>query len=176
MNQYEIKYLKDSEVDKATNDKLISILTECFPEQPIFEKQRFFKDMPDFRWFIEENEEVIAHVALHIKSIIVGKNEIHVGGIAEVCVRSMYRKKGLAKKIMNVVHEWLIQHKYKYAMLFGYENIYSSSGYFSIENDIRFIDYKTRQIRIENNIDGMVKLLSSEPWPEGLVDLRGFTF
>jgi hypothetical protein len=174
--QNEIKYLKDSDVDKSMNDKLISILAECFPEQPIFAKQRFYKEMPEFRWFIEENEEIIAHVALHIKSIMVGDKIVVIGEIAEVCVRPLFRKNGLAKKIMSVVHEWLVQHKYRYVMLFGYGNIYSSSGYFNIENEIRYIDYKNGQARIEKNIDAMVKLLSSESWPEGLVDLKGFTF
>lgn len=176
MKEEKIIFIEDSRVDSLLNNKLIKLLSISFPDQPIFLKQRFFKEMPRYRWYIEDGDELVAHVALHEKTINVDVQKLRIGGIAEVCVHPDYRKKGLAKKVLNGADDWMIMRGYKFSMLFGDTNVYASSGYFSIDNKIIYVDYKTNQIKIEKNIDAMVKQLSDKPWPTGYVNLNGPTF
>lgn len=176
MDKYEIRFIEDSAVDSELNQKLINILSVCFDNQPLFKERRYYKEMPGFRLYIEENGQIIAHTALHEKNILVEDKKIKIGGIAEVCVRPEYRSKGLVKLLLKNVDQWLVGNNYKYAMLFGEKNVYSSSGYFNIDNQIKYIDYETKKTKIEIIDCAMVKTLAGEPWLEGLVDLMGPTF
>ncbi len=36
---------------------------------------------------------------------------------------------------------------YEYAMLFGESKVYIHSGYFNIENEIKYVDYKSKEIK-----------------------------
>ena len=173
---HKINFIEDKHVDAVLDKKLIDAISTCFPEQPVFKEKRYFKEMPPYRWFIEENDRIIAHAALHIKTITVGDKKVDIGGVAEVCVLPDYRGQSLAKLLLKEIDKWLIEHHYKYAMLFGKTSVYTSSGYFDIQNEIKYVDYKTNEIKIEKNIEAMVKLLSPEPWLTGTVDLNGPTF
>jgi len=176
MDKYRIKFIEDTEVDAGLNRKLIKILSVCFDDQPVFKQRRYYKEMPGCRWYIEENEQIIAHTALHEKNILLDSRLLKICGIAEVCVLPEYRGKGLVKLILKKIDQWLIDNNYKYAMLFGDENVYSSSGYFNIDNEIKYVDYETKETKTEIIKCAMVKKLSEEPWPAGLVDLMGPTF
>lgn len=176
MDKYDIRFIEDSAVDSELNQKLINILSICFDNQPLFNERRYYKEIPGYRWYIEENNQIIAHTALHEKNIIVGDRRIKIGGIAEVCVRPEYQGKGLVKQLLKNVDEWLVANDYKYAMLFGDKNVYSSSGYFNIGNEIKYVDYETKETKIEIIDCAMVKTFSDEPWLNGLVDLGGSTF
>jgi predicted acetyltransferase len=174
--QHDIEFVTDSSVNSVLNEKLITILSICFPHQPIFKMQRYFKEVPNYRWFIESENQIIAHVALHEKVISIDGIDLNIGAIAEVCVHPDHRRKGLVKELLIAAHNWLKENKYKYAMLFGEEDVYKSSGYFNVTNEIKYLDYNTKKYKIEKNIDAMVKLLSDASWIEGLIDLNGPTF
>ncbi len=176
MRSYEIKFVRDLDVNKNLDTKLKTLLALCFANQTIFNERRYFKEAPAYRWYLESDDEIISHVALHEKIITVDNKKIKIGGIAEVCTHPDYRYKGLTKIILKLADDWLIKQGYKYAMLFGDNRVYSSSGYFNIDNEIKYVEYLTNEVKIERNKDVMVKLLSGEPWPNGLVDLNGPTF
>jgi len=129
MNDYKINYIKDSDVNDAMNIKLIQVLSLCFSNQPVFKVQRYFKEMPGHRWYIEDNGYIIAHAAVHDKNILTEKGTIRIGGIAEVCVHPDYRGKGLVKKMLAVIHKWLQENDFSFAMLYGDADVYASSGY-----------------------------------------------
>lgn len=176
MNDQKVKYILDSDVDEALNKKLIDILSVCFPDQEIFTKQRFYKEKPNCRWIIENETEIIAHVALHKKEIIAAPNKMNIGGIAEVCVRPEYRGKGFVKLLLTYAHDYLIENGFKFSMLLGDANVYSSSGYKIIDNEIKYYDHIAKVWKIEKIDDVMIKELSDEEWPNGLIDIQGPTF
>ena len=82
----EIKYIADRDVDAEMDIKIRDLLVSCFPDQPVFTKQRFYHEMPAHRWFIMNKDRMMAHVALHEKKIKVGAKMLKTGGIAEVAV------------------------------------------------------------------------------------------
>lgn len=176
MIQHKIEFTEDRNIDQLLNAKLQAVLSECFPNQNIFKIQRYYKEIPAYRWFILDDNKIIAHTALHIKEIFVNDLPIKIGGIAEVCVLPEFRKMGLAKLLLSAAEDWLKLNGFKYVMLFGEEKFYSSSGYLSISNEIKLKDFNSGEIKIKKNIDAMIKLLSDENFPNGLIDLNGYDF
>lgn len=172
----EIKFILDKAVDRELNDKIIQILTICFPDQQIFTKQRYYKETPQYRWYIESDSIIAAHLAIHEKKITINSEEIIIGGIAEVCVHPNYRGKGLAKKLLKASEEVIAEKGLKFSVLFGDPNVYSSSGYRQIDNKIKYVDHISGKWITENNSDIMIKKIADVEWPEGLVNLNGPTF
>jgi len=177
MKSYKVQYIKDINVDEQLNRKLIEALTTCFPDQPVFKKQRYYKELPQHRWFVEDAGKIIAHTAIHEKTISTEAGDIRIVGIAEVLVHPDYRRQGLAKMVLDAAHEWAISHGYEFALLFfGEANVYKSSGYRIINNPIKYVDYKTNEQKIDTSPIIMIKALTEKEWPEGMIDLNGPTF
>lgn len=176
MNSPKVKFILDSDVNQDLNNRLIQILSVCFPDQHVFTKQRYYKELPNYRWIIENKSEIIAHAALHKKEIITESNKIIIGGIAEVCVHPEYRGNGLVKLLLTHAHDFSIKEGFMFTMLFGDAKVYSSSGYKVIENKIKYLDHITKLWKVENISDVMVKELATYMWPKGIIDLQGPTF
>lgn len=176
MIDLKVKFVFDKDVDEELNNKLIQILSTCFNDQLVFTKQRFYKEMPSLRWYYEMDNIISAHVALHEKKISTEHGDILIGGISEVCVHPLFRGKGFAKKLLEEANLYSKKMKHKFSMLYGDTNVYKSSGYKEIHNDIKYMDHITNEERIEKAQDAMVKKLSDLEWPLGLIDLNGPTF
>lgn len=172
----EIKFILDKDVDGELNDKIIQILSMCFPDQQIFTKQRYYKETPQYRWYVESDSIIVAHIAMHKKKITINSDEILIGGIAEVCVHPNYRGKGLAKELLRASEIFMTENWYKFSVLFGDPNVYGSSGYKQIDNRIKYIDHISGKWITEINSDIMIKKISDTEWPDGLVNLNGPTF
>ena len=177
MNDYKVNYIKDADVNEEMNTRLIEILSICFDKQTVFKTQRYFKEMPHHRWYIKDGNSIIAHVAVHDKNIKTEKGTIRIGGVAEVCVHPDYRGRGLVRKMLAVIHKWLNENGFDFAMLYGEERVYASSGYSTIKNKIKFLDHNTKEWKIEASKDAMVAPLKGDDnWPDGLIDINGPTF
>ncbi|MBC8180910.1 GNAT family N-acetyltransferase [candidate division KSB1 bacterium] len=171
-----IKYIQDSKVDETLNKKLIALLSICFLKDPVFQYRRYCKEMPQHRWYIEENNIIVAHLALHEKKINTENGEFPIGGVAEVCVHPDYRGKGSVKKMLVKTHNWLKENKFPFSMLFGEKEIYSSSGYSPVKNEIKYFDDKTEKWIIEINRHAMKNVLGSILWSEDLININGPMF
>ncbi len=171
-----IKFIFDKDVNEELNKKIIQILSVCFPEQQIFTKQRYYKESPQYRWYIEDDSMIAAHMAIHEKEITINSDNILIGGVAEVCVHPNYRGKGLAKELLKASEEFIIEKGFKFSVLFGDSKVYSSSGYKQINNKIKYIDHISGEWITEINKDIMIKNVSDIKWPDGLVNLNGPTF
>ena len=176
MNENEIIYLKDSEVDEEMNKQLIHILSLCFNDQPVFQNQRYFKELPQHRWIIRDQDLIIAHVAVHDKNIESEKGSLRIGGIAEVCIHPDFRGRGLVKRMLAIIHEWLKERGFAFAMLYGDKNVYSSSGYVPIKNQIKYLDHVSQEWKTEESEDAMIAPINRNNWPDGLININGPTF
>lgn len=171
------KYILDSEVDSVLDKKLRDILYVCFNEQEIFLKQRYYYEMPLHRWVIEECGKIVAHTALHEKLISVNDNLITVGAIAEVCVHPEFRGRKFVNALMEAAHSFLKEKNIEFSILIAnHPNVYSPSGYFLINNEIRYYEPETVKWKVKVFPDVMVAELGNSKWPEGLVDFRGPKF
>ena len=172
----QIIYLADKNVDIQTDKKIRDLLIACFPDQAVFTRQRFYHEMPAHRWFIMQNDQMIAHVALHEKEIKVEYNKIKIGGIAEVAVHPDARGRGYVRLLLKTAHEWLTKNGYSFSMLFGDKNVYTSSGYSIVESLFHYYKPDKKEWVTEIIDCAMVANLENKKWPDGLIDLDGPMF
>lgn len=172
----EIKYIADKNVDAKMDRQIRDLLVACFPDQAVFTRQRFYHEMPPHRWYIMENDRMIAHVALHDKEITVDDNKIKIGGIAEVAVHPDARGRGYVRLLLNEAHQWLKKNGFVFSMLFGDKNVYSSSGYQVVESFFRYFKPDKNEWLTEISDCAMVANLESKKFPDGLIDLNGPMF
>jgi predicted acetyltransferase len=174
-----VKYIKDLDVDEDLDNRLRSLLSSCFtkPEEARFKTQRYYNEMPQHRWFIEDCEQgiLVAHLAIHEKVVIVGENTYPIGGVAEVCVHPDYRGLGYVSQLVDSAHKWMKQQKFEYSMLFGSDEIYRSSGYVRIANVSLCPDYHQGSTQY-TPISAMIAPLQSQSCPETAIILPGIPF
>ena len=122
-----------------------------------------------------DEDEMVAHLAVLEKWIGTERGDLKIGGVAEVCVATAYRRHRQAARLIRAAHDWMRGNGFEFAMLFGQPGIYQSSGYALIENEIAATNSLARHW---NPFCGkpMIHRLSDKPWPEGRIDLRGPTF
>ncbi|NOY58978.1 MAG: GNAT family N-acetyltransferase, partial [Calditrichaeota bacterium] len=143
-SDFVIQLVPDKNVSAALDRQLLELLIICFPHESVFATQRFLYEKPKYRWCVFSNQtQLVAHTALHIKTIKTESGKYGIGGIAEVCVHPEFRRKGLVRAMMDKVDALLISEKISFSMLFGEGKIYRSSGYFEVKNKIRRYDPKT---------------------------------
>jgi predicted acetyltransferase len=181
-----IALIQDSQVSQLLDMQLRQLLSCCFSDQAIFSRQRYFKEMPQQRYLIQDGQDgVIAHAALHDKQVIIDGVTLKIAGIAEVCVTPAHRGKGYVKQILSRIQHDIVASNYHFSVLFGETDVYASSGYISV-NNLYLLDDKTTNDPYEQSrtmasnshwitIPAMVKNACSE-WPTGQVRLIGGTF
>jgi predicted acetyltransferase len=174
----QVEYLADSSVDASLDAELRTLLTTCFtkPQDAVFKDRRYFCEPYAHRWVIRDaRHSVIAHAGVHEKAVQADGRRFRIGGLAEVCVHPEYRGRGFVKAMLACIHDWLIQHKFDFAVLFGEPYIYQSSGYIKVNNLVHDEvtpsgeKYKARE-------PAMVKELAGIPWPTSQVYLPGPKF
>ncbi|GMQ48183.1 GNAT family N-acetyltransferase [Vibrio sp. 10N] len=172
-----IHYIEDSAVTNELDQALITILSSCFtkPSDSRFKTQRFYNEMPQHRWYItgEHEHHIIAHLAVHEKTLSIGGESVPIAGVAEVCVHPDYRKRGLTKALLEEAHQWMQLQPFYYSVLFGRDEVYGSSGYTRITNLSLLPDEPLAQ---PTPVSVMIKELNQHRWPKQPVLLPGLTF
>ena len=128
----QIHYIEDAAVDQILDRKIRAILVKCFSHEPKFMAQRYNNDPPKHRWYIEWNDGIIAHLAVHEKKLMINSAKIDFMGIAEVCVVPEFRGLKFVSLLLSQAEEFLPQ--FKYAILLGNSDFYRSSGFFPVPN------------------------------------------
>ena len=132
MNEPEITYIKDSDVDASLDLNLRQLISFCFKQSPLMDK-RYFNEPPQHRWFVvDENDQLAAHLAVHEKVFSVENREEAFIGIAEVCVTPQQRGRGLVKMLLAQAETHFPA--IDYSILLGDEKIYGSSHYLKTNN------------------------------------------
>ncbi|MGR5092134.1 GNAT family N-acetyltransferase [Vibrio maritimus] len=172
-----VQYIEDSSVDEQLNQALIALLSACFtkPSDARFKTQRFYNEMPQHRWYVtsDNKHHVVAHVAVHEKTVEIRGRSYPIGGVAEVCVHPDYRKKGLVKTMLTEVHQWMEQQGMHFSVLFGRDEVYGSSGYIRVTNLNVLQEDPLAQ---PTPVSAMVKPLHDYRWPSKPVLLPGLVF
>lgn len=170
----EIEYLSDDDVDGALDRELRGLLTTCFtrPQDAVFRDRRYFREPYRHRWVIRnERGLIVAHVGVHEKTVE-AEGQVHrIGGIAEVCVHPDCRGRGYVRMMLRLIHDWLRQRGFTFAVLFGDPRVYGSSGYVQVSNLVHGGGEEGWM-----PATAMIRELSGVPWSRGEVRLPGPRF
>ena len=162
-----LSYLPDSLVDRALDAELRTLLNFCFGSA--FADKRYCYEMPEHRWLVRDDYELVAHLAVHDKVFYHNGKPVPFLGIAEVCVAPSHRGRGLVGAMLRAAEAQL--NTVPFAILLGNPEVYSSSGYHVVENV-----YLPSRDAEKPNPDAMIKALSSGAWPTGKVVIEGPPF
>ncbi|MGF1727642.1 GNAT family N-acetyltransferase [Photobacterium nomapromontoriensis] len=168
------QYIKDTDVSEALDRQIRRLLSTCFvkgDDAEIFSRQRYYNEMPQHRYMLWENNDLVAHIAVHDKQVFVNGSSQPICGIAEVCVHPEHRGKGAVKQLLGKIHHARIANGDAFSILFGDEEVYASSGYHCINN------LKALNLSKEWLVTGHTMVHSlNKKWPDTEVKLVGVPF
>ncbi|WP_047043003.1 GNAT family N-acetyltransferase [Vibrio mexicanus] len=168
------QYINDKDVSPELDQKLRDLLSRSFlngQDPEIFSRQRYYKEAPAHRYLLWDGDILAAHIATHEKQVEVNGETFPISGIAEVCVNTDYRGKGLIKKLLPKVHEESRARGDAFSVLFGEVYVYSSSGYQLVDN-IQLLNQDNEWETPKN----VMVLPLNETWPKSEVKLLGLPF
>jgi hypothetical protein len=169
-----IETIEESAVDETLDGQLRDLFSACFPKEECFRHRRYWRLPPERRWFVRDGGSRLAsHACVHTLTMGSDAGDLPVGLVAEVCVRPDFRGLGLVRRMLAELHSWLTANGHEFAMLFGPAEVYSSSGYEKVANVLRSTDWPNSNIVEAANPSTMIRQLGFNPWPAGLIDLRG---
>lgn len=171
-----IEFYSESDVTNFDNKKLMELLQLCFPMLKCFETNRFYLERSDFRWFIRNNNKIIANAVVLDKIFLSEGKKISIAGVAEICVDPAYRGKGLARKLLSEIHSWAKSQGYSFTFLYGKTEIYRSSGYIQCNNQLKYINHMENIEEIKQIDTAHYCPLKNESWPESLINTQGPIF
>ena len=166
-----IDYLPDESVDDSLDKEIRDLLTTCFtkPQDIVFRDQRYFREPYPNRWAIRNAEGIlVAHIGVHDKAINAGDMTFRVGGICEVCVHPDCRGRGYVRMMLKLIHKWLTEHDFTFAILFSNPLVYGSSGYAEVANL-----FNGDEVKGWTPAKVLVRELCETPWPNGKVLMPG---
>jgi len=171
-----IEFYDEHDISDLDNGRLMELLRMCFPMLPCFKTSRFWQERCDYRWLIRDADRIIANPAVHDKTFLADRRRIRIAGVAYVCVHPQWRRKGLVKRMLAEIHRWAKDRRYPFAFLFGRNEVYRSSGYLRCENELRVVNPLTNADEVKRTEKAHYSPLTSEPWPESLIDIQGPIF
>ncbi len=119
-----------------------------------------------------ETAQVVAHVAIYIRPVLIDGAERRIGLLGDVAVAPEFRRMGIARRLIAEAHRLLIEQHINFAVLFAFNpDVYASSGYAPMENETRFIEAGQTKHFVYRG--GMVSALGDEVWDAKLLDLQG---
>lgn len=89
----------------------------------------------------DDKTQVIAHAAGYIRDMSCSGRTFIGGVIGDVAVSALYRKQGIAHKLILSIHEIFKRQNVDYSFLFAYDTlIYKSLGYADLLQPITYFD------------------------------------
>lgn len=77
---------------------------------------------------VVRNEAVLTNIDVYLRRITVGGRPYDIAAVAQVCTDQRFRRKGLATKLLDIVHHDLGD-VCDFAALFGVQPLYEAMGY-----------------------------------------------
>lgn len=156
--------------------KTIQMLTSCFPHELRFKYSCNLARTPFVRFFAYSESQLAGHLAVHQINVCMEKRIEKWFGISEVCVYELYRKRGIAKKLLLEV-DLLAKHTLSEGriLLFGESRIYRSSGYHPLGCSLLVKDAQ-QQEKLLRNHSGLIKSLHGGEITADVVNILGEVF
>jgi predicted acetyltransferase len=118
--------------------------------------------------------ELVSQLCLLKREIIVGGEKVWVAGIGGVATHPQWQRKGLASQLMRATADFIRQ---KMDVLFGLlicaeetRSFYEKLGWQKVADELIFIQNNARKT-LKTCV--MILKITADPFPGGMIDLRG---
>lgn len=162
----------------ADNAAIIDLLARSFDTD--FGGRSFFTQPHHLRLVERREGRMVGHMAMLLRSVLLGQQQITIVGLAEVATDPAFRGLGIAAGLLQAAIAEARTTQAPFFLLFGEARLYAAAGFRAVANPVAHVVTKgTRVGRVAERADTslMVLPLRDEPWPEAaLLDLLGAKF
>lgn len=177
-----IRVLKEEEIDDKLDAVIRDRLVFSFPNsQTSFKDTRNWRDnVPLFSVVMgDENDDIIAHLAVADKTILVGTEQLRIAGIANIFVMPDFRNRGYVGKILSSAMNEAKMLEFDFSLLFtGQETkkVYARYGWIEIIGQKCIIDKNGEESEMLPDSVPMYYPLTNKDFPVGTIYLQGDTW
>jgi predicted acetyltransferase len=175
----EIITLSETEIDSRIDAAIRKSLCTVFPDgiSTFAQTRAWHGSTSSWTHFIEKKGEVIAHLGVIDRTIMVGDKSIRIAGIQGVIVLPEYRGQGLSDRLLIASMDESRHRGFDLGLLFCLpilEKVYTRCGWCSLSrrNIIRIDESGNEKSLPEKNI-AMEYPLHLQTFPEGDIHLQG---
>lgn len=168
-----IERLAEWQLTARDEAAIADLLARCFTTD--FGGRSFFTHHHHLRLIVRA-DGIIGHIALVLRSVVLGGRQVTVAGLAEVATDPAHRGQGIAADLLRVAIDEAKASPAEYLLLFGVASVYAAHGFRTVSNPLAHVDVGGTRVVTAGDDDLMVLPLRATPWPMGLVDLRGPVF
>lgn len=143
------------------------------PQEEMERFEKYYSDKDAKKWIIVLNKnDLIGMTVIYGREILYSRQAIALGGIGKVRVREDWRKKGIAKMMMEEATRQLIAMKYDVAFLATnidsfLGDFYRQYGFVALNKQYNFLGYSGKHYEEH---DGMIAPVSSKTIFQKILD------
>jgi nodulation protein A len=175
-----LRLTKESDLTNAQTQQICQLLTLSFPnEAAYFAEHSFWGSTPDYRLWLEMDDQILAHLAFSHRQIAVGSREVLIAGVGGVATHPNVRGQGFGKQLFTAFRSCLRSGLPADFALLGclpeMIGFYEKSGFVRVRQHVRFLEPDDK-IWVEHPGPNLIMAAAKtlEEWPKtGLIDLRG---
>lgn len=171
----QIERLEEFQIDRHTQVEITALLKMCFSEYP---DRSYYKQVPNFRYLVWEDELLIGHLAVSHRMINVAGTLASIFGVIDICIHNEYQHNKIATTLLQDLDKLAKKHKIDFIVLTADEHeLYEKNGFKLVKNTCRWLminDHQTLGVA-HRTIDDciMIKAMQDKEWKTGLVDFLG---
>lgn len=139
-----------------------------------FPKSTFEWAEPQWYAFARVSNELVGRLGIVDRLITVGSLDVHVGGVGGIIVKETWRGRGIATRLLDAAHSFICNElKAPFALLICREEltpVYCKSRWSPVAASTFFTQSSGLQVSPRVT---MIRVLAEQPWPAGLINLRG---
>ena len=174
-----IQRIEELLIDIPTREVIHRLLEDSFPDYPL--GQSYYKQLPDFRYLVWEQEELIGHMAIEHRLINNDGQILRIFGVADLCIAKSFQRQKIATTVIEQLLELSKSVGIDFIMLVAEEEqFYQQIGFQPIQNNCKWVlihRHETFGV-VQRQMDSglMVKAVSKKIWREGALDFLGHIF
>ena len=164
--------------DPAKQDQICNLLAEAFPQYP---DRHYYKQVPTFRLLVWQADQLIGHVAVTYRMINAAGEVCSIFGLGDVCVNPQFQNQKIGTKLLQALTSLAQQNQIQFLVLIaGEHDLYLANGFQLVDNICKWnmiIEHESlgiRQRRLPGSV--LIKPISNQTWPEGVIDFLGNMF
>ncbi|MBY4893656.1 GNAT family N-acetyltransferase [Rhodobacteraceae bacterium N5(2021)] len=122
---------------------------------------------------VDASGKVVGHLAAYIRGVDQGSASMTVGMIGNVATRKTFRRRGIAKSLVDASHRYFRDAGARFSILFAYDlPVYVSYGYRLMRDQVTFVE---RAAAVKTCVlpGSMLCELTTRPQRAGTVNLTG---
>jgi len=164
-----IKRQEEFSISPDDHKAIERLLALCFSDYP--KDRSYYKQAPDFRFLVWEDQQLIGHMAVEHRMINVAGSLAKIFGVVDLCVDQAFQGHKIASQLLQNLEKLGKQHQIDFVLLTA-SDLVNNPFRWLILHEHQTLGVGSR--RFKDSV--MVKSLGKMEWEEGLVDLLGHVF